>query len=51
MESKPVLFIVLACINKMESKAFEEYKPQQPIGCEDLCDESNAAIRLFMRAY
>ncbi len=35
-------FVALACRNKMESKACEEEKPQQPVGCEDFDDEHNA---------
>ena len=31
----------------MKCKAREEFKPQQPHGCEDLGYERNAAIRSF----
>ncbi len=31
----------------MKSKAREEFKPQQPDGCEDLDDDRNEAIRFF----
>ena len=32
---------------RMECKARDAHKPQQPLGCEDLGKEHNAAIRLF----
>ena len=32
---------------RMGCKACDEPKPQQPVGCEDLGEEYNAADRLF----
>ena len=32
---------------RMECKACDELKPQQPVGCEDLSEERNEADRLF----
>ena len=31
----------------MKSKAREEFKPQQPDGCEDFDDDRNEVIRSF----
>ena len=39
--------MVIESNKKMERKANEKFKPQQPHGCEDLDDEYNEASAFF----